>query len=41
MSSAATIYRKVHPEYYKQEHIKDNLLNLILFSKKLLSNIKV
>ena len=24
MSSAATIYRKEHPEYYKQERIKDN-----------------
>ena len=24
MSSAATNYRKEHPEYYKQERIKDN-----------------
>ncbi len=24
MSPAATIYSKEHPEYYKQEHIKDN-----------------
>ena len=24
MSSVSTIYRKEHPEYYKQERIKDN-----------------
>ena len=24
MSSAATIYRKEHPEYYKQERIKND-----------------
>ncbi len=24
VSSAAAIYRKEHPEYYKQERIKDN-----------------
>ncbi len=30
MSSAATIYRKEHPEYYKQERIKDNAYNDVL-----------
>ena len=30
MSSAATIYRKEHPEYYKQERTKDNAYNDVL-----------